>query len=166
MRHSHVGGATDFEVIWCINDGKDNTTPSQLQRKIGDYIDYGKPPNFNTTCASAISHTNILPIKRIFETISFPTHYVRSGLGLKTLSIPEILQVFGLSSRTSRLNLTFKSFPTVPVQILDTLFSPYYRKDNIKSEPMCRISSQITTPKEHVDFLPTLGCILPPDWKK
>ena len=31
MRHYHVGGATDFEVLWCTHDGTDKTTPSKLQ---------------------------------------------------------------------------------------------------------------------------------------
>ena len=45
MRHYHVGGATDFEVLWCTHDDTDNTIPSKLQRKMGDCIDYRNPPD-------------------------------------------------------------------------------------------------------------------------
>ena len=166
LRHCQVGGATDFEVLWCNNNGTDNTTPSKLQRKIGDYIDYGMPPTSSFISSSAIPHTKILPIKRMFEPISFPTHYVRSGIGIKKLSIAEFIKLFGLSSRASRLKLTFKSFPTVPVQILDTLFAPYYRQNNKSPNATHNISRQTTLPQEHADFLPTLGCKLPPDWKE
>ena len=75
LRHFQVGGATDFEVLWCTNDGSDYTTPSKLQRTIGDYIDYGMPLMFNTISGAATPHTAILPIKRMFEIISFPTHF-------------------------------------------------------------------------------------------
>ena len=85
--HYQVGGATDFEVLWCTNDGTNNTTSSKLQRTIGNYIDYGMPPTFRTISTAAIPHTAILLIKRMFETISFPTHYVKSGKGSKKLSL-------------------------------------------------------------------------------
>ena len=163
MRHYHVGGATDFEVLWCTHDGTDNTTPSKLQRKIGDYIDYGNPPDSKLVQKSVIPHTALLPIKRIFDTISFPTHYIKSGLGNKKLTIKEFIPLFGLPTRTNRINLTFNSFPTVPVQILDTLLMPFSQKDTSTSKVVHSLRETKPQPKEHPDFLPTLGCILPPD---
>ena len=48
---------------------------------------------------------------------------------------------------------------------MDTLFVSYYRKDS--SEPKALHDAFLNTavPQEHPDYLPTLGCTLPLDWK-
>ena len=129
-----MGDATDFEVLWCTSDGTDNTNPSWLLRTICDYIDYEMSPTSNIIYESAIPHTNILLIKRMFGPISFPTHYFKSGIGIKKLSILELINLFGLLSQTNRINHTFKSCPTVPMKILDTLFAPHYIQDSTTLE--------------------------------
>ena len=88
MRYYHV-------VARCTNDGTDNTTPSKLQRTIGDCIDYEMPPTFNIISESAIPHTAILPIKRMIDIILFLIHFVKSGIGSKKLSILEFIPLFG-----------------------------------------------------------------------
>ena len=96
------------------------------------------PTSFNSIPVGAIPHAALLPTKIMFDTIYFPTHYVKSDVRSKYVYIRELISVFGLSVRTSRINLTFKSFPTMPVQILDILFAPYYCKDSSMSETMHR----------------------------
>ena len=165
LRHCQVGGATDFEVLWCNNNSTNNAQPSILKRTKGDFIDYGMPPVSSSISTSAIPHTKKLPIKIMFGQISFSTNYFKSGTGIKTLSISELIKVFGLSPRINRINLTFKSFPTVPVQILNTLYDPYHRTNRETPKEPDNTSWTNISPQEHVDYFPTLKCVLPPDWK-
>ena len=83
---------------------------------------------------------------------------------MKKLSLSEFIPLFGLSSRTSRINLTFNSFPVVPVHILDTLFAPFYRNNSTIPNSNHNTSTTTSVPPENLNYLPTLRCTLPPDW--
>jgi len=57
------------------------------------------------------------------------------------------------------------SFPVVPVHILDTLFAPFSCQATFVPKRSTKISSHTLEPPSKSNYLSTLGCTLPPDWK-
>ena len=116
-----MGGATTFEVLWSSHGVYTSINPSKLKRSIGNYIDYGVPPSSLIFPTRYVQHTQLLPAGHVWAQIAFPSSFSHSGFGYKQLSVAELTNVFGYSSRQVNIHLTSDSFPVVPIQILNTL---------------------------------------------
>ena len=77
-------------------------------------------------------------------------------------------KIFGFSSNDLRVHLSFKSFPSVPLQILDALLQPRWNildnKQTKAPESHQNVEYHHTTSHSTSTYLPNIQRYLPNDW--
>ena len=92
---------------------------TSLRRKLGDYLDYSKPPSCYKTDLPYNSHSTVLPINRVSDLVHYPYLFSQNGFGFRYLNASEKCSIFGLPWSEAHSGI----HEIVPIQILDSLLS-------------------------------------------
>ena len=167
FKHSSYGGATNYEGVFGYSTDQYEPILSPFKRKLGDYMDYGIPPIYTNTTEMALSHKKILPIKFLDRLVHYPTHFSATGFGYRYLTSTELVSLFGFDipmSSSHRESITSKSFPIVPIHVLDTLLKPLLVSLPSTSSQQFKFSLPPIYKDSGFTFLPKLQRKLPHTW--
>jgi len=170
-RHATFGGPTSCELLWATSIPDFPPQSTTMRRTIGDFVKYSIRP-FSAPQpfpAYVISHTSLLPVGKLNNSIGFPSTFSRTGFGMRSLTIEELSLVFGLSTEFIKF-VHSNIFLLPPIQILSSLLKQFTAR---LVHPLVSrhrdVSFVFPTPIPVPDDVPTyiesLQLVLPPTWK-
>lgn len=164
LRHVDVGGATTFTSLIGFHNISISPSTTPLRRSIKHFLDYSLRPASHTVDShqSTFTPEHLLPVHCLSLPINYSTHFSSTGVGVRSLTPPELGLIFGLSSSMS-YGLPLQTFPFPPVQILEACLTPLLqvRPPSISSSNRLQIPTQ---PKPSLTYIPSLNRYIPLTW--
>ena len=170
IKHSHFGGATKFESVWCCGGLHFSPKYTSIRRRLYSYLDFSiRSKPILSDGLAPVSHLELLHPLALGANVSMPSDFASSGLGYRKLSLGELSNLFGLPHQYHQF-VSAQSLPFLPLQILDGLLQPAILQ-NFGEVPMFRpvrkrIRLSDPVPLNRAAYLPTLNTYLSPSWAK
>ena len=167
LLHSKIGGCTNFCILI---GGLYDIIPkvfTNLRRNLGDFIDYGLRPESINAPTFFVRTSGLISVGLTKSVMEYNTRFSKTGLGYRTLTVPELGKIYGFTERHRTLKLTIDTFPIVPIDILHSAMRVALVGDSSKGRSIKILTPQVNdigrSDSERV-YLPDLKKFLPPTW--